>query len=117
MIIELEVNGARVIISGEGLNVNVSGEDAPIEKPTHKDTQSYRPIVGERNRRHALKLWRGANGITQAEMAEMLGIGIWMVNAIETGRRVPSFALVEKIVKATNGGVQPNDFHKPEASV
>jgi putative transcriptional regulator len=29
MIIELEINGARVIISGDNLTVNVTGEDKP----------------------------------------------------------------------------------------
>jgi DNA-binding XRE family transcriptional regulator len=113
VIIELEINGARVIISGDNLNVNVSGEDA-VEQP-RKDIQAYRPLVGERNHRHALKVWRKSNGVTQADMAAILGIGLWMVNAVETGRRVPSFALVEKIVAATGGAVQPNDLFKPKA--
>ena len=76
------------------------------------DINAYRKIDGGRNHRHALKVWRKANSITQAEMAETLGIGKWMVTAIETGRRVPSFALVQKIVSATDGAVQPNDLFR-----
>lgn len=104
MIIELEINGARVIISGENLNVNVSGEDAPVE---HHNKQRYRPLVGERNRRHALKLWRGANGITQRELAKILDIGWWMVAAIETGRRVPSFALAQNAIEHRTRDTRP----------
>lgn len=33
MIIELEINGARVIVSGENLTVSVTGEDQPKVKP------------------------------------------------------------------------------------
>jgi DNA-binding XRE family transcriptional regulator len=115
MIIEIEVNGARVMISGENLTVNVSGDDAATRSPK-KDINAYRPIEGDRNKRHPLKVWRAAQGVTQAEMAEKLGIGKWMVNSIETGRRVPSFSLVEKIVAATGGAVQPNDLFKPKAA-
>lgn len=85
-------------------------------QPVRKDINAYRKIDGARNHRHALKVWRKANGITQAEMAETLGIGKWMVTAIETGRRVPSFALVQKIVSATDGAVQPNDIFMEAAA-
>ncbi|NTF67938.1 helix-turn-helix transcriptional regulator [Rhizobium rhizogenes] len=112
MIIELEINGARVIISGENLNVNVSG-DGSTEQDDHLERNAYRPLIGERNHRHPLKVWRKANGVTQGDMAGILGVSLWMVNAIETGRRVPSFSLVEKIVAATGGAVKPNDLFEP----
>lgn len=85
------------------------------DQTDRQDINAYRKLVGGRNHRHALKVWRKENGITQADLAEMLGIGLWMVNAIETGRRVPSFALVEKIVSTTGGAIQPNDLFETKA--
>lgn len=52
-------------------------------------------------RDHPLKAWRQDGRLSQEEAASKLGITRWTVNAIETGRRQPSFPLVAKIETLT----------------
>jgi DNA-binding XRE family transcriptional regulator len=61
---------------------------------------------------HALTVWRKEQKLSQGEFAEKLGVTRWMVNSIETGRRIPSMNLAIKVQQVTSGAVTPNDFSR-----
>lgn len=50
--------------------------------------------------RNRLKVQRAINDLTQAELAEKAGVTRKSVNAIETGRMVPSVLLALKLSRA-----------------
>lgn len=66
---------------------------------------------------HALSVWRKSQDpkLSQEELAEKLGVTRWMVNSIETGRRRPSWDLVDRIISLTAGVVTANDFAREAA--
>jgi transcriptional regulator with XRE-family HTH domain len=48
-----------------------------------------------------IKKWREKRGMTQAELAEAIGLGSNVqIYHLESGRRNPSFVTLEKIAKA-----------------
>jgi len=59
---------------------------------------------------HALTAWRKTKNLSQEELGVKLDISRWMVNSIETGRRQPSWNLMNRITTLTGGAVTPNDF-------
>ena len=46
-----------------------------------------------------------------AQLAKVLGISVISVHRYITGVRMPTKAILRRIVDATNGAVQPNDFY------
>ena len=51
--------------------------------------------------KHPITVWRAGEGLSQKDLAAKLGVTRWSVVAIETGRRKPSFTLVQSIVDLT----------------
>lgn len=66
---------------------------------------------------HALTVWRKAENLSQAELAEKLGVSRWMVNRLEVGERTPSMALANRLNDLSGGKVTPNDFLKRQSAV
>ena len=58
--------------------------------------------------RNTLKVQRAIRNLTQAELGELAGVTRKSVNAIETGRMVPSVLLALKLARAL--GVSVNDL-------
>lgn len=52
-----------------------------------------------------------ATNTSRAEFATKIGVNPTILNRILTGERVPRRMAMAKIVIATNGQVQPNDFY------
>lgn len=48
--------------------------------------------------------------LTEDEFAELIGVSQQAVNRYRRGDRRPDWDVLQKIVKATDGAVQPNDF-------
>ena len=59
---------------------------------------------------HPLALYRKRVGLTQAKVAQQAGVGRWTINSIETGRRLPSLSLVARLIYASDGALQADDF-------
>jgi putative transcriptional regulator len=55
---------------------------------------------------NTLKVHRALHNLTQAELAAMAGVTRKSVNAIETGRMVPSVLLALKLARALNVSVE-----------
>jgi putative transcriptional regulator len=53
-----------------------------------------------------MKVHRAMRGLTQAELAELSGITRKSINAIETGRMVPSVLIALKLAKALETTVE-----------
>lgn len=63
-----------------------------------------------------LKAWRKRERYSQARIGEMIGVTDMAVSRYERGQS-PNSAVMRRIVKLTNGEVQPNDFYDlPEVS-
>ena len=56
--------------------------------------------------RNTLKVQRAVRDLTQAELAELAGVTRKSVNAIETGRMVPSILLALRLAKALGVSVE-----------
>ena len=56
--------------------------------------------------RNTIKVQRAMRDLTQAELAAMAGVARRSVNAIETGRMVPSVRLALKIARALGVSVE-----------
>ena len=57
-----------------------------------------------------------ANGLTLAAFAEMIGVsGAKAVHRYALGQRMPTPEVMRRIVAATDGAVQPNDFYDLDA--
>lgn len=54
--------------------------------------------------------FRAANGISRSRFAAMIGVSEVSVYRYEQGR-VPTNSVLERIFRATDGAVGPNDFH------
>jgi len=54
--------------------------------------------------------YRKQTGITQAELAEKVGVSIGMISKYESGKARPSLGRALAISTATNGAVTPGDF-------
>lgn len=59
---------------------------------------------------HPLTVYRKRRGISQDEIAKRVGVTRWTITSIETGRRTPSFGLVAKLIEASRGELNANDF-------
>ncbi len=56
--------------------------------------------MGNPSLRNNLKVFRARNDLTQAELAERVGVTRKTINTIETGRFVPSTVLALKLARA-----------------
>ncbi len=56
--------------------------------------------MGDQTLRNTIKVQRAIRDLTQADLAAMAGVTRRSVNAIETGRMVPSVLLALKIARA-----------------
>ena len=61
-----------------------------------------------------LSIWRKAQGLTLAEVAERVDVTEVTLSRYERGERIPAREIMPKIVEATGGAVQPNDFYSVE---
>ncbi|WP_322884222.1 helix-turn-helix domain-containing protein [Sinorhizobium medicae] len=71
MIIELEINGARVIVSGENLSVSVTQDDKPVHhvvRPIETISSNDFPTGAQ------IKSLRKAMRKSQASFAKLLGV-------------------------------------------
>ena len=62
--------------------------------------------MAEETLRNTLKVQRAIRDLTQAELAELAGVARRSVNAVETGRMVPSVRLALKIAHALGVSVE-----------
>ncbi len=56
--------------------------------------------MGNPNLRNNLKVFRARHDLTQADLAERIGVTRKTINTIETGRFVPSTVLALKLARA-----------------
>jgi transcriptional regulator with XRE-family HTH domain len=61
-----------------------------------------------------LKKWLKDHNLTGAEFAKIIGVQQACVSLWLTGERFPRPENMQKIMEATGGEVQPNDFYKGE---
>jgi transcriptional regulator with XRE-family HTH domain len=54
--------------------------------------------------------YRKAQGLTLSKMASSLGVSEGAMSRYETGKRSPSWQILERLKAITDGAVQPNDF-------
>jgi DNA-binding transcriptional regulator YiaG len=85
MIIELEINGARVIISGENLTVNVTQDDVPTSAPIAALVE--RPDLPSA---YQIKALRKSLGLSQAKFARRFAVAQATVCRWELGYERPS---------------------------
>ncbi len=52
--------------------------------------------------------------LTLAQLAERVGVTKISLSRYERGERIPTREIMQKIVEATVGAVQPNDFYSGE---
>jgi putative transcriptional regulator len=71
-----------------------------------KGTIGYTTTVDSRSLKNTLRVQRAMRGLTQAELAERAGITRRSVNAIETGRMVPSVKLALALARALGVSVE-----------
>ena len=62
--------------------------------------------MSELELRNTMKVQRAIRNLTQAELGELAGVTRKSVNAIETGRMVPSVLLALRLARALNVGVE-----------
>jgi len=62
--------------------------------------------MGEGTLKTTLKVQRALRDLTQADLAAMAGVTRKSINAIETGRMVPSAILVLKLARALDARVE-----------
>jgi len=58
-----------------------------------------------------LKVWREKRGLTQREVAKMIGASSPVVVARYEAGRTPAPYMVERINEVTEGKVKPNDWY------
>lgn len=58
-----------------------------------------------------LDLYRRQRGVTLAFLAALVGVSEVAMSRYERGSRIPRPEIMRRIVTATEGAVQPNDFH------
>jgi transcriptional regulator with XRE-family HTH domain len=56
--------------------------------------------------------WRQANALNYQQLADRLGVNHESASRYCKGRRIPAAAVMRRIVQATGGQVQPNDFYQ-----
>lgn len=59
------------------------------------------------------KYFSEKRGGTQSAIAAEAGISVSHLSLILSGRRKASYEVIEKLCRATNGALQPNDFFDP----
>jgi transcriptional regulator with XRE-family HTH domain len=62
---------------------------------------------------NALRKWRIGQGMTQAEVAELLSVNQSHVARFENGVLIPNRRAMAAIFEMTGGQVTANDFHHP----
>ena len=62
--------------------------------------------MGNPNLRNNLKVFRAKHDLTQADLAERIGVTRKTINTIETGRFVPSTVLALKLARAFGVSVE-----------
>lgn len=61
---------------------------------------------------HRIRKYRDLRGLTQPQLAKQAGISVWLVSMIENGHVEPGRGTIEKLMKASNGWLKPQDFFK-----
>lgn len=61
-----------------------------------------------------LSIWRRIHDLTLAELSKRIGVTEVSLSRYERGERIPAREIMPKIVKATDGAVQPNDFYSED---
>ncbi|MGF7151305.1 DNA-binding XRE family transcriptional regulator [Sphingomonas zeicaulis] len=56
--------------------------------------------------------WRRGEGLTQQELADLLGVVIATVSRYETGDRIPEAETMRRIFWLSRHQVAPNDFYE-----
>ena len=64
-----------------------------------KRTTGYNSLMDDEVLHNTLKVQRAMRNLTQADLAELAGVTRKSVNAIETGRMVPSVILALKLAR------------------
>ena len=93
MIIELDINGARVIISGDRLQVSIV-EDSPPTAPSVIDPKDIVAL-------------RKSKGWTQIDLASELGVTQGYISRLESGANQPERAtkkLLERLIAEMKEG-------------
>lgn len=62
--------------------------------------------MGEVALRNCLRVYRAAKGLTQADLAELIGVTRKSINAIEQARMVPSTVLALRLARALGTTVE-----------
>jgi DNA-binding transcriptional regulator YiaG len=84
MIIELEINGARVIISGDNLSVNVTQDASDRPMFNRSEVKNINLPTSDQ-----IKALRKSRGESQAEFAKVLGTSQQNVHRWENGEVSP----------------------------
>jgi transcriptional regulator with XRE-family HTH domain len=63
-----------------------------------------------------LRRYLDASDISVADFAETLGVTVQAVHRYCNGDRIPKRDVMDRILRATRGAVQPNDFFTLEAA-
>lgn len=64
-----------------------------------------------------LRKWRGAKGLTQRALAELLGVHPQYISDIERGKRRPGMAVAMRIRAVSDGKVSLDALAGPAAAV
>lgn len=97
MIIELDINGARVIVSGENLSISVTEGDAQhlFASRGHLHMKRSDRVVLDTD--SPLKAWRKRACLRQRDLAELLGVTSACISQLENGVCSASMELAVKI--------------------
>ncbi len=57
-----------------------------------------------------IKTYIKRKSLTEAQFAALIGVGQSAVSRYMSGKRVPEWKVLLRIVEATKGAVKPNDF-------
>lgn len=85
MIIEFEINGARVIVSGENLSVNITQDCEPVAAAGLSETSrvDFAPKAED------IRALRKAMGLRQHQFCKLLGVTQATISRWETGEERP----------------------------
>jgi putative transcriptional regulator len=99
MIIELDLNGARVIVSGENLSISVTEGDIQRGFSPGDDRRMKRTDKIVLDTDSPLKAWRKRAGLRQQDVGESLGVTKAFISQLENGVCSASMELAVKIAE------------------